>query len=390
MLNFNYSNPTRIIFGDNVEADIGSVIRQEIPSAKRVMVIYGGGSAVKSGLLDVVTQSLESAGLSVVVKGGVQPNPVMEFVYEAMDECRHSPVDAIVAVGGGSVIDTAKTTAAGLLYDGDVWDCFIGKGKVTQAYPVFAVLTIPAAGSEQSIRAVMTKGEIKTGIGVECIRPRACFINPKRFFTLPKKQIRAGVIDMFSHICERYFSRTTATQYVDAQAEAALRTILEFGPKVYAQPDDYDSWCQIALAGTVAHNGYFGWGREEDWACHAIEHALSGWRESITHGEGLAVVMPAWMRYVATFEPRRLVSFAREVFGITQAGSDEEIIALGLAKFTSWIQMMELPLTLEAVDAADAPIDVLAQRCCANGPIGKYKPLEVADVEAILLGAKAS
>lgn len=184
---------------------------------------------------------------------------------------------------------------------------------------MLAVLTIPAAGSEQSVRCVISHHGTKAGIGAECLRPAAAIVNPECFMTLPRHQVAAGVVDMISHIMERYFTRTTATAYVDAQAEAAMRTAVEFGPKVWADASDYDAWCQIGMVGSFAHNGYFGLGREEDWACHAIEHEISGWNEAITHGMGLSVVIPAWMRYVSERMPERFAQFARNVFGIVEA-----------------------------------------------------------------------
>ena len=193
---------------------------------------------------------------------------------------------------------------------------------------------------------------------------------------------------MFSHILERYFSNTTHTEYTDGQAEAALRTIMEFGPKVLEKPDDYDSWCQIGLAGTFAHNGYFGLGREEDWACHAIEYEISGWNENITHGCGLAVVIPAWMRYVSPMAPERFVSFAVRVMGVEPQADDRATIELGIAKFIGWLQLMRMPTTLAALGAAECPIDAIARHCCRKGPVGHLKPLAAEDVEAILEGAR--
>ncbi|MDO5531190.1 iron-containing alcohol dehydrogenase [Sutterella sp.] len=388
MLNFSYQNSTRLVFGRDAELSVGKTALDVLGAPGKVLVIYGGGSAVRTGILGAVEKSLEEAGFTVLDKGGVQPNPRMGFIRETIDWIRDQGVKAVVAVGGGSVIDTAKAVAMGLEYEGDCWDFFEGKAKPVKAAPVFAVLTIPAAGSEQSIRCVITHHGTKAGIGVECIRPKAAFINPERFFTLPPVQVSAGVLDMFSHILERYFSNTTNTAYTDGQAEAALRTIIEFGPKVLADVKDYDSWCQIGLAGSYAHNGYFGLGREEDWACHAIEHEISGWNENITHGCGLAVVIPAWMRYVSKFAPARFVTFAVNVMGVAPQADEKATIELGIAKFVGWIQALKLPTTLEALGAADCPIESLAHHCCRNGTVGHLKALDADDVEAILTGAR--
>lgn len=390
MLDFSYCNPTRLVFGRGSEAQIGSLVAQQVGVDNKVLVVYGGGSAKRSGLLDGVTASLRAAGLDVFEKGGVQPNPRLSFIKTTAEEHRSEAPAAVIAVGGGSVIDTAKGIALMLADDPkeDVWDFFTGARKATKALPVYAVLTIPAAGSEQSIRAVITHGETKTGVGTECIRPKAAFINPERFATLPRTQIGAGLVDMCSHIMERYFSATEHTDYVDGQAEAAMRTIIETAPKVYADPSDYDAWCQAALAGSFAHNGYFGMGREEDWACHAIEHAISGWRESITHGAGLAVVIPAWMRYVSALRPVRFEAFAVKVMGVAPQDTTERTIALGIAKFSTWAASLGMPLTLEDLGAKDCPVEELAKRCCGEGTVGKILPLAAADVAAILESAR--
>ena len=389
MLNFSYHNPTRLVFGRGAEAQAGAVIRETLGASGKVLVLYGGGSARRTGLLDAVTQSLEEAGFMVIEKGGVQPNPRMNFVRDTVDWIRDQGIKAVVAVGGGSVIDTAKAVALGIEYEADAWDFFDGSAKPEKALPIFAVLSIPAAGSEQSIRAVLTHHGEKVGIGTELIRPKAAFINPERFSTLPPNQVSAGVLDMFSHILERYFSKTEHTEYVDGQAEAALRTILAFGPKVLADRNDYDAWCQIGLAGSFAHNGYFGLGREEDWACHAIEHEISGWNEAVVHGAGLAVVIPAWMRYVAPFAPARFLQFARNVMGVTVEDTDEAVIRLGIAKFMSWLQSMHLSTTLEALGIGDCPIESLARHAVRKGPIGHLKSLTGDDVLAILMLAKS-
>lgn len=388
MLNFSYCNPTRLVFGRDAELKIGETALGILGRPAKVLVLFGGGSARRTGILDAVEKSLEDTGFCVIEKGGVQPNPRMGFVRETIDWVRDQGVKAVVAVGGGSVIDTAKAVAAGLEYEGDCWDFFEGRATVEKALPVFAVLTIPAAGSEQSIRAVITHHGTKAGIGSEAIRPKAAFINPARFSTLPPMQIGAGVTDMLSHILERYFTNTTATDYTDHQAEAAMRTIIAFGPKVLADPNNYDAWCQIGLAGTFAHSGYFGLGREEDWACHAIEHEISGWNENIVHGCGLAVVIPSWMRYVAHFAPKRFVDFAVRVMEVEPQADDAATIALGIAKFTGWLQTLGMPTTMAALGAAECPIEALARHCCRKGTVGHLKALAADDVEAILTGAQ--
>ena len=386
MNNFIFENKTKVYFGKGgVKEYLGSLL---VNYGETVMLAYGGGSIKRNGVYDEIMGILNAAGKRVVEFDRIMPNPTYAKAQEGAKLARENHVDLILAVGGGSVIDTAKAVAAGLEYEGDAWDFFAGRAQVEWALPVFAVLTIPAAGSEQSIRAVITHHGTKTGIGSEHIRPKAAFINPERFLTLPAIHISAGVCDMLSHICERYFSNTAATDFVDGQAEAALRTIIKFGPKVLADPSNYDAWCQIGLAGSFAHNGIFGLGREEDWACHAIEHEISGWNESIIHGCGLAVVMPAWMQQVCHVNPKRFADFARRVMGVGQDADDAAAAALGIEAFKAWLKTMKLPLTLQELGAVDCPIEALARHCCRKGAVGHFKPLEKADVEALLRAAQ--
>ncbi len=382
MLNFAYHNPVRLVFGRGAENETGR-LALTVGRTCKVLVIYGGGSVCRSGLLGRVRESLEAVGMTVIEKGGVQPNPRLNFVRETVDWMRDQGVGLVVAVGGGSVIDTAKAVALGLEYDGDCWDFFDGHVTPEKALPVLAVLTLPAAGSEQSVRCVISHHGAKAGIGAECLRPAAAIVNPELFTTLPKHQIAAGVVDMMSHIMERYFTATTETDYVDAQAEAALRTAIAFGPQVYQDPTNYDAWCQIGLVGSFAHNGYFGIGRVEDWACHAIEHEISGWNDAITHGIGLAVVIPAWMRYVADRHPKRFAMFARRVFDVT-AIDDREAAQAGIDALVAFYKSLNMPITMAELGAEDCPVHSLAHRCCRRGPVGHLMTLEAEDVEAIL------
>lgn len=385
MLNFAYHNPVRLVFGRGAENEAGR-LATEVGRTVKALVIYGGGSVCRSGLLGRVRESLEAAGITVIEKGGVQPNPRLSFVRETVDWMRDQDVGLVVAVGGGSVIDTAKAVALGLEYEGDCWDFFDGHAVPEKALPVLAVLTLPAAGSEQSVRCVISHHGTKAGIGAECLRPAAAIVNPELFMTLPKYQIAAGVVDMMSHIMERYFSETTGTAYVDAQSEAALRTALEFGPVVHADPQNYDAWCQLGLVASFAHNGYFGLGRVEDWACHAIEHEISGWNEAVTHGMGLAVVIPAWMRYVSERQPARFADFARRVFNVT-ASDDRQAAAEGIEALVAFYRSLGMPVTMSELGAEDCPVDSLARHCCRQGTVGHLMPLAAADVEAILKSA---
>ena len=388
MNNFTYCNPTELVFGKDSHLQTGSLIVRALPQVKKLMVVYGGGSAVRSGVLASVVESCEKAGLLVVVKGGVRPNPTVDFVRECIDFARAEKVDMFLAVGGGSVIDTAKAAALGVCYEGDVWDFFCGKAQPQQALPVCTVLTIPAAGSEQSIRTVISNGNVKAGAGNALVRPKLSIVNPELFFTLPQRQVSAGIIDMMSHIMERYFTNTPGVDYTSAQAEAALRVIMRNGLKLMEKIDDYEAWCEVGLAGSFAHNGYFGLGHEEDWACHGIEHALSGWDDRIIHGEGLAVVIPSWMSYVWPVNPARFVRFAREVFGVTGDQDDETTIKLAIAKFCSFLIQMNLPTKLSQLTEREVPIKEIAQASVGAATLGHFKALNEQDVEAILVNAR--
>ena len=248
-------------------------------------------------------------------------------------------------------------------------------------------LTLPAAGSEQSVRMVISSGQLKAGCGNEFVRPTVSAINPELFFTLPQNQISAGVFDMMSHIMERYFTNTPAVDYTTAQAEAALRVIMEQGPKLMADSQDYDAWAQIGLAGSFAHNGYFGLGFEEDWACHGIEHAISGWDAEITHGAGLAVVTPAWLSYVWSANPQRVLRFAHEVLGVNAPeGTDpEQVVKLAVAKLTSFLMVMNLPTRLHELTDKEVPVKEIAAAAAAGGTLGHFKPLTQGDIEKILM-----
>ncbi len=384
MLNFTYYNPCRLVFGRGAERQVGELARSILGRTGRVLIIYGGGSVVRSGLLARLEEELTKAGHTVVARGGVQPNPQMSFVHKLLEEFHAGDIDLVLGAGGGSVIDTAKSAAVALKTQADPWPFFAEARAPSEALPVIAVLTLPAAGSEQSIRSVMTHEGVKTGIGAECIRPKAAIINPELFMTLPILQVGAGVVDMMSHIMERYFSDTAHTAYTDAQAEAALRTAMVFGLRVHKNPEDYDSWCQVAMVGTFAHNGYFGLGREEDWACHAIEHELSGWNDSIVHGVGLAIVIPNWMRYVSQQKPKRFIQFAIRVMGIAAQENESDTIALGIAKLCAFYQNMGMPLTLSELGITDCPVEELAARCCRRGTVGHLLPLAEADVLSIM------
>lgn len=371
---FTYRNPTELMFGRGAQMKAPKAFVDGY-GAKKALLVYGRGSAVKSGLIDAVKAASSEAGLTLVEKGGVQPNPTIEFVREALELARSEGIDSVLAVGGGSVIDTAKTVAAAFSYEGDPWDFFSGKAQVSQVLPLAAILTIPAAGSEQSKRAVITNGDKKLGMGNDCLRPKLAAINPELFFTLPANQAAAGIFDMMSHIMERYFTKTPDVEFTSTEAEGALRVIMENALKIKENPKSYAAWAEVALAGTFAHCGFFGLGHEEDWACHGMEHALSGWVDTITHGAGLAILTPAWMRYVWSEDPERFVRFAERVMGVTPMATDEATIKLGIAKLFAFIQQMGLPTAIHEVTSEKPDFDHLADLSFGKGHLGGFKKL---------------
>lgn len=375
MLNFNYCNPTRILFGRDEHKKLGEALKKE--NIGKVLIVYGGGSALKNGTVSAVQASLEEVGIEYFTIGGVRANPTLDFAAKVKKIAVDSQVDALLAIGGGSVIDTCKVAAAWTKYDGDAWDFFTKGVAITGAIPVACVLTIPAAGSEQSIRMVINHNGLKLGTASEKIRPLISVVNPELFFTLPENQIAAGVVDMISHIFERYFTNTEHVEFVSGQAEAAIRTAMEMGPKLLENHSDYDAWCQVAMVGSWAHNGYYGLGQVEDWACHAMEHELSAFDPAITHGAGLAVITPAWLRYVAEVNPARMQRFAKKVMGV-------ETLEEGIAKLQAFYAAMKMPTKLSDFGLTQEALEACAASACARtGTIGQFKKLTSEDVLAI-------
>lgn len=375
MLNFNYCNPTRILFGRDEHKKLGETLKKE--NIGKVLIVYGGGSALKNGTVSAVQTSLEEVGIEYFTIGGVRANPTLDFAAKVKKIAVDSQVDALLAIGGGSVIDTCKVAAAWAKYDGDAWDFFTKGVAITDAIPVACVLTIPAAGSEQSIRMVINHNGLKLGTASEKIRPLISVVNPELFFTLPENQIAAGVVDMISHIFERYFTNTEHVEFVSGQAEAAIRTAMEMGPKLLENHSDYDAWCQVAMVGSWAHNGYYGLGQVEDWACHAMEHELSAFDPAITHGAGLAVITPAWLRYVAEVNPARMQHFAKNVMGV-------ETLEEGIAKLQAFYAAMKMPTKLSDFGLTQEALEACAASACARtGTIGQFKKLTSEDVLAI-------
>lgn len=365
MNDFNYYTPTRYVFGRGVEVQTGELTRWM--GCDNVLLVYGGGSVVRSGLLDRVKTSLDAAGVKYLELGGVQPNPTDDRVYEGIEICRREKFSGLVAVGGGSAIDTAKAIACGVPYEGDFWDFYAGKKVVEEALPVGVVLTIPAAGSEGSGNSVITKldGMHKISLRTDsALRPKYAVMNPELTFTLPPYQTASGIADMMAHIFERYFTNTPETEVTDRVAEGVLKAIITEAPRVMAEPENYDARANIMWCGTLAHNGICGTGRQEDWVSHFMEHELSA-VYGVTHGAGLAVITPAWMTFMATHNPKKGAQFARRVFDVVN-DDDTQAALEGIALLRKFYASLDLPITLAQLGIENPDFDLLVKKLHEN------------------------
>ena len=382
MENFVFQNPTKIIFGKNTETQVGMETRKY---ADRVLLHYGGGSIKKSGLYDRVVAALKDAGVDYIELGGVQPNPRVSLIREGIELCRQHNIRFILAVGGGSVIDSAKGIAVGVPYAGDVWDFYMRKAVIKEALPIGVVLTIPAAGSESSPASVVTndEGALKRDIGTNLIRPQFAILNPELTYTLPPYQTACGVADIMAHVMERYFSRTQNTDLTDRLCEATLRTMIKNAPLALENPVDYAARAEIMWTGTVAHSDLLGMGRIEDWASHMIEHEISGIYD-VPHGAGLAVVFPAWMQYVYQEDVNVFARFATRVWAVEPDFAHPEKTALaGIQKTKEFFRSLGLPVTLEELEVGTDRLEEMAAKCTERGPVGNFKKLDQQDVFAI-------
>jgi alcohol dehydrogenase YqhD (iron-dependent ADH family) len=383
MHNFEYYNRTKIIFGKGTEDRAGS---ETSVYAKRILLHHSGGSAVKSGLLDKVKDSLKKAGVEWVELSGVKPNPRLSKVYEGVEICKKEKLQFILAVGGGSVIDSAKAIALGACYEGDVWDFYARKQKALRALPVGAVLTIPAAGSESSISSVITNeaGPWKQSVNEECSRPVFAVMNPELTYTLPPYQTACGVADMLAHIMERYFTREPHVELTDELCEGAMRAIIRNTRKIFSGGEtDYAARAEIMWAGSLAHNNLLSTGRVGDWASHGIEHELSALFD-IAHGAGLSIIFPAWIIYNIKEDTPRLARFASKVWGVDGAFYDYEQAAReGVFRLKNFFRSIGLPVSFADANLDAGKIGELAQRAVRFGPVGNYRKLNQNDVEAI-------
>ena len=385
MNNFVFYSPTEFVFGKATEMQVGALARKH--GARKVMIVYGGGSVVRSGLLDRVKQSLREAGIEYCLMGGVQPNPVDTKVYEGIEFCRREQADMLLPVGGGSVIDTAKAIAAGVLYEGDFWDFYIGKAKVTKALKVAVVLTIPAAGSEGSGNTVITKldGLQKLSLRVpEVLRPVFSIMNPELTYTLPPFQTACGVADMMAHIMERYFTNTQEVEIGDRLCEGTLMAIINEAPKVMRNPEDYGARANLMWAGMIAHNGTCGVGCEEDWASHFLEHEISA-IYGVTHGAGLSVIFPAWMTWMVEHNVGKIAQYAVRVWGVPESEDKKAVALEGIGKLKAFFSSLGLPVTFKELGVENPDVDRLADSLHRNKGelVGNYVKLTKLDSKEI-------
>ena len=387
MLNIEYYTPTKVVFGKDTEKQAGELVKAF--GGTKVLVHFGGQSAKKSGLLDRICNSLEEAGLSYVTLGGVVPNPHLSKVYEGIELCKKEGVDFILAVGGGSVIDSGKAIGYGVANEGDVWDFYAKKRTAKACLPIGAVLTIAAAGSEMSNSSVITNedGWLKRGYNDDVSRCKFAVMNPELTYTLPAYQTASGCVDILMHTMERYFTKAENTMLTDSVAEGLMRTVI-YNAKVLAEdPENYDARAQVMWAGSLSHNGLTGCGTEGDWASHQLEHELGGMFD-VAHGAGLAAVWGSWARYVYKEKPARFAQFAANVFNIPWNSSNLEQMALdGIQAMEAFYRSIHMPTSLAelGVNPTEEQIQELAKKCSFMGKrtVGTFKVLQIPDMEAI-------
>lgn len=392
MQNFEYYTPTRVVFGKGAEGRTAELIRQE--GCKKVLLHYGGSSAKKSGLLDRIADSLAAAGISYITLGGVVPNPRLSLVREGIALCKKEGVDFILAVGGGSVIDSAKGIGYGVANDCDVWDLFLKKETPKGCLPVGAVLTIAAAGSEMSDSCVLTneEGWLKRGLSSNYARCKFAVMNPELTYTLPDYQTACGCVDILMHTMERYFSSSADAELTDAVAEGLMRTVIHNAKILKSEPQNYNARAEVMWAGSLAHNGLTGCGLSGDWAVHQLEHELSGIFD-VAHGAGLAAVWGSWARYVYQEDAARFAQFASNVMGIpVRYGNLEQTALEGIEAMERFYHEIGMPTSVRGlgIDLTAEQIDLLAYKCSFEDTrtIGGFQKLGRTDIRAIYEAAK--
>ncbi len=401
MNNFTYYTPTKVIFGRESENQVGALMKEQ--NCKKVLLHYGSGSAKRSGLLPRIENSLKEAGIDYISLGGVKPNPRLSLVYEGIELCKKENVDFILAIGGGSVIDSAKAIGYGVANPGDVWDFYLKKRVPADCLPVGCVLTISAAGSEMSDSSVITNedGWMKRGCNSNTCRCKFAILNPELTFTLPEYQTESGCVDIIMHTMERYFNQADNMELTDGISENLMRTVMKCAKILKKDPTNYNARAEVMWAGSLSHNGLTGCGTDGgDWATHQLEHELGGMFD-VAHGAGLAAVWGSFARYVYKENPLRFAKFAVKVHGIAPSGKDlsslpaEEIDTLALAgikAMENFYHSIDMPTSIHelGVDITDAQIEELAEKCSfgQTRTIGIVKRLRKADIIEIYKAAR--
>lgn len=392
MNDFNYYAPTKVVFGKGAEQNVGNLVKEQ--NCKKVLIHYGSGSARRSGLLDRIETIFDKEGIAYVELGGVVPNPRLSLVYEGIALCKKENVDFILAVGGGSVIDSAKAIGYGVANEGDVWDFFDFKRKPTACLPIGAVLTIAAAGSEMSGSCVITKedGGMKRGCTTDYSRLKFAVLNPELTMTLPPYQTACGCTDILMHTMERYFNHSENMELTDGISEALMRTVIRNAKILVKEPENYNARAEVMWAGSLSHNGLTGCGTDGgDWATHKLEHELGGMFD-VAHGAGLAAIWGSWARYVCGERIDRFVQFAERVMEVAPQETEQETAEAGIAAMEDFYREIHMPTSLTELGIAptEEQIQELAEKCNAavRGNLGKVKHLDVEDMIAIYTAAK--
>ena len=387
MFNFKYFTPTKVVFGKDTELQVADLIKEF--GGKKVLIHYGGGSVIRTGLLKRVTDILDAAGITYITLGGAVPNPHLSLVYEGIELCKKEGVDFLLAVGGGSAIDSAKAIGYGVANEGDVWDFYDYKRKATGCLPLGVILTLAATGSEMSDSSVITKEEglVKRGYSSDYCRPKFAIMNPELTKTLPDYQTACGCTDIMMHTMERYFTNGGNMEITDALAEGLLRTVKENALILAKDPSNYDARAEVMWAGSLAHNGLTGCGNDGgDWMTHKLEHELGGLYD-VAHGAGLAAIWGSWARYVYKECLPRFKRFVINVMGVADSGSDEEIALKGIEAVEDFYRAIKMPTNLRelGVNATEEDLVTMAHKCAVGvgGEMGSAKLLNEADMLAI-------
>lgn len=387
MFDFKYFTPTKVVFGKNAEDKVADLVKEF--GGKKLLIHYGGGSVIRSGLMQRVTDKLDAAGIKYVKLGGAVPNPHLSLVYEGIELCKKEGVDFLLAVGGGSAIDSAKAIGYGLMNEGDVWDFYDYKRQAKACMPLGVILTLAATGSEMSDSSVITKEEglVKRGYSSDYCRPRFAILNPELTMTLPDYQTACGCTDIMMHTMERYFTNGGNMELTDSMAEALLRTVKENALILACDPNNYDARAEVMWAGSLSHNGLTGCGNDGgDWMTHKLEHELGGLYD-VAHGAGLAAIWGSWARYVYKNCLPRFKRYAINVMGVPAVGSDEEIALKGIEAMEDFYRAIKMPVNLRelGVEASDEDLKLMAHKCAVgvDGGKGSARFLREEDMLAI-------